>query len=230
MTFIKNEINILHLSDLHFGVEDMGGLGREAVERREETLLEFKKSLRNIEDKWNPNIIAISGDIGWAGRKENYVEAWEFIEELLDEFQLSSKHIILCSGNHDRNLDHSKCLPVPDSPNDVDLLFENNLQDLEEPFSEFIQFSKAHNLEQLMFGDNNNYLVGFRELYNLRFAIINSAWFSNGGHGDLGKLFIGNPIIRKLKLAKQLADKANYNNEPTTITLLHHPPNWLHHC
>lgn len=99
---IMNELNILHLSDLHFGIELFSDIKEDVIEKRIEILNKLNEKLSNLKQNWRPDIIAISGDIGFSGEKENYDDAWNWINELLKNLNLNTDKLILCPGNHDR--------------------------------------------------------------------------------------------------------------------------------
>lgn len=94
------EINILHLSDLHFGMEPFKDTENEInstkVAERVLTLKSLKKSLKDLTEEWKPQILVISGDIGWKGHEQDYIEAEEWITKLRNE--LNIKDIVVCPG------------------------------------------------------------------------------------------------------------------------------------
>jgi metallophosphoesterase superfamily enzyme len=61
-------VNVLHLSDLHFGIEPDPKHSPAALAQRKNTLDGLLKSLEKLDKNWRPTIIAISGDIGWKAR------------------------------------------------------------------------------------------------------------------------------------------------------------------
>jgi len=96
------KVNILHLSDLHFGIEPSQERPETTLAQRKNALEELIKGLKGIDDDWQPDIVAISGDIGWAGCETDYKEARKWIEkDLLMALGLSVDDLIVCAGNHD---------------------------------------------------------------------------------------------------------------------------------
>lgn len=91
------QINWLHISDLHIGVE------------RQDVLLpkikhEFMKDIEQMLKKIGTlDIVFFTGDITQSGKKEEYNQASSFIYELWDIFKRSgSNPILICTpGNHD---------------------------------------------------------------------------------------------------------------------------------
>lgn len=72
-------INILHLSDLHFGIENSFTISQERKDRTKEAYQCLTASLRDLPSEWKPHLIVISGDIGWAGKPADYTQAWEWL-------------------------------------------------------------------------------------------------------------------------------------------------------
>jgi len=62
---MAGKVNILHLSDLHFGMEPTEKIASTAVDQRNLTLEELTKTLAALDEKWRPDLVAVSGDIGW---------------------------------------------------------------------------------------------------------------------------------------------------------------------
>ncbi len=223
-----DKVNILHLSDLHFDIEKTKNISKAAVEKREETIKGLLRSIENIDDMWKPDIIVISGDIGFAGKESDYSEAWNWIQKILKTLKLGSERIILCAGNHDRNLTALNVKGAPQDPliadNDLE---EETIDNMIIPFDNFIKFNKNNNIPPLSFNNRDNYLIGVRELLNLEFIVLNSAWFSLGGDKDEKKMYIGLPHIRNMKISSKIVDESEIIPKSMKIAVLHHPPEWL---
>ncbi|MCP4349293.1 MAG: metallophosphoesterase [Desulfobacterales bacterium] len=224
-----NIVNILHLSDLHFGIEASGKYSDTVIANRKNTLEELIVTLKKLEKEWLPNIIVISGDIGWKGDKQDYVGAKKWLnDELLTNLNLTQSELILCPGNHDINRDKTKGLGPPDSHEDADdWLAIEHLDNLIKPFQAYNSFCKdMMKVPELRIGDKSFNLMGQRVIEELRFVVLNSAWFCRGDH-DKDKLWLGLPQIKVLKAQKQIADRDNYDEDMITISVFHHPPLWL---
>lgn len=76
------EKNIIQISDLHFGEYKFSN--------------ELKSNLKSQILEENPDLIIVAGDLTAMGYIDEYINAWEFIEELN---QISETHVI--PGNHD---------------------------------------------------------------------------------------------------------------------------------
>ena len=219
--------NILHLSDLHFGLEIIAKIKEEVIEKRNQILEKFIVKIENLNYNWKPDIIVISGDIGFSGEKENYEEAWKWIDLLLKKLNLNSERLILCAGNHDRYIkDIIKLKQIYPKIKDVDRFLEkDNIKKLEKRFTAFSEFCSDHNIPYLIFNDEENHLIGFREIQELRFVVLNSSWFSLGAENDRGNIFVGLSHILDMKKKEQL--KNPDITEDVTISILHHPFEWL---
>jgi len=232
-----SEINVLHLSDLHFGIEPFSDENEELTEKKKRILNSLIEKLKDLDQEWHPDIIAISGDIGFSGEEENYEMAWNWIYRLLIDLNLNIDRLILCPGNHDRYIkDYIKYLnrkprrrqPQPIYPKieDADKFLETpDIQELAKRFYQFSGFCETHNIPPLIFNGKRSNLLGFREIQKLRFVVLNSSWFSLGGENDRGNIFIGLPHIVDMKNNEQLINPDV--TEEISISILHHPFEWL---
>jgi len=216
---------ILHLTDIHFGWE---GDNPSGLANRKVCLDGMLAELKNVELSWKPTIICLSGDIGWHGKKSDYVEAKKWLDTLLNTCGLTYNELIVCAGNHDVIRSKAQKLPRPESTKDADKVLEPPIAEhFEGPFSQFIEFCKNANLPNLRFGDYNSQLVGERTINGFRFVVFNSAWFSKD-NDDKEKLWLGQSHIKYLEAKGQLPSLRSSDSAPITIALLHHPAEWLH--
>jgi 3',5'-cyclic AMP phosphodiesterase CpdA len=95
-------MNIIHLSDVHFG-------NKESTFVNESIKKPLISLLNEIE---SPTTLVISGDITFKGSKEGFTEAKNFFDEILQSNNLERKHIIACPGNHDLNAEESNPLTL----------------------------------------------------------------------------------------------------------------------
>ena len=225
---MADKIIILHLSDLHFGIEPSSKIAPTAIAQRKNTLDELLKKLSGIEAEWSPGFVVISGDIGWKGKKEDYIEAKAWIDRLLAQLKLTPNELILCPGNHDIDRDRTKGMNPPSFPQDADdWLKIENLDNFVRPFEAFSTFYDDVKVPKLTTGSYACQLMGQREVEGIRFIVLNSAWFSRGKK-DKGNLWIGHPQIEVMKAEGQLINPAKYDDEIITVSILHHPPTDLH--
>ena len=224
-------VNILHLSDLHFGMEKTEKIPATAVDKRNLTLSELIKTLKNVDEKWLPDLVAVSGDIGWKGKREDYDKAKDWLtKELLPMLKLAPDKLVICPGNHDIDREETFGMDPPSSTDDADewLKLERN-KNFSRPFEAFIDFCKnMMGISPLEIGDQSGNLTGKIDLHGLRFVILNSAWFCRGDD-DPNNLWMGKPMLEKMAANNQLIDPDNYdvNASPVAIALFHHPHEWL---
>lgn len=85
----------LHLSDLHF--RESTSWDADIVLRE---LLKDIKARVTVDDL-RPNLIFVTGDIAYSGKKSEYRLAATFFDQLLGVTGLDKKHLFVVPGNHD---------------------------------------------------------------------------------------------------------------------------------
>lgn len=217
-------ITILHLSDLHFG---WGGDERGRTDR-DLALKGLLRLLRRLEPEWMPEVVCITGDIGWKGHASDYAEAGKWIGEVLSLLGLSPEALFLCPGNHDSNRVKAKLNTRPSGSAEADeWLVVPTPESLELPFQAFSDFSKSMNPPPYRLGDRESFTVGHRSYKGLNFVSHNSAWYSQGDD-DKDRLWIGANFIKLMESRGQLPHPSDLAEYPLTIALMHHPREWFH--
>jgi hypothetical protein len=89
---------VLHLTDLHFEWEGDDAAGRA---NRATCLEGMLDQLSKIEEAWRPEVVCLTGDLGWCGTASNYVEAKEWLDKLLGTCRLTYIDFVATVGNHD---------------------------------------------------------------------------------------------------------------------------------
>jgi 3',5'-cyclic AMP phosphodiesterase CpdA len=85
-------VNVLHLSDLHFGA----GIANAVIFNRiSEALIAL------IKDISSPPVIVLSGDVTFQGRINGYADAGRFFESIRTGAGLERSRFLICPGNHD---------------------------------------------------------------------------------------------------------------------------------
>jgi hypothetical protein len=217
-------ITILHLSDLHFGWDgDVRGRTD-----RDLALKGLLRQLRKIEPEWKPEIVCITGDIGWKGQASDYAEAEKWIGEVLGLLGLPPEAVFLCPGNHDSNRIKAKLNPRPTASAEADERLVIPLpESLELPFQAFSDFSRSMNIPPYELGDIESFTVGHRSYKGLNFVSHNSAWYSQGDD-DKDRLWIGANFIKLMESKGQLPHPSDLGDYQATIALMHHPREWFH--
>lgn len=221
-----SNINILHLSDIHFGIEPTtdGIINSHKIAQRKLVLQRLINTLKNIDLEWKPNIIVISGDIGWRGKKEDYIEAKIWLEKLMKTLNISSEQLVICAGNHDLDRGEAEGFVRAEDYKDADKYLEkdNIVNKLQSCFKEYEAFANDIGIKPYEIGSKKGYLCGTLEIENIKFIVLNSAWFSRD-NDDRGKLWIGLPMLEILEANNQISQ----SDEHLCIGLLHHPNTWL---
>jgi hypothetical protein len=216
---------ILHLTDVHFGWEGDDPSGQA---NRKVCLEGMLAVVKRLEPPWKPTVICMTGDVAWRGSRRDYEEAKTWLDELLEACGLTYNELVVCAGNHDVIRPKAEKIPRPDSTRNADQVLSPPIAEhFQGPFADFIDFSKGLGLPALTFGDSESYLVGTRTTNGLRFVVLNSAWFSRDDQ-DKEKLWIGLPHLRHMEAKAQLPLIEPGQNGLQTVTLLHHPAEWLH--
>ena len=93
-------MNILYLSDIHFGRELIAS---GSFTNRTQIQDQLIQTVSTLPANMRPHYIVVTGDIAWTGAAEEYDMAYDWFSRLLAELQLSGEKIALCAGNHDIN-------------------------------------------------------------------------------------------------------------------------------
>jgi predicted MPP superfamily phosphohydrolase len=216
---------ILHISDVHFGWEGENPSGKA---ERKVCLDSLLSVLSNLDSPWKPSIICLSGDIGWRGAASDYSDAKTWVDSLLKCCGLDYGRIIVCVGNHDIDRKIAEKVPRPASTIEADKVLQVPIEEhFIRPFQKYNDFCKSSGIPAMMFGGEESYLAGAREIDNMRFVILNSAWFAKDNE-DKGKLRVGLPHMKYMEANSQLPPVQFDGKGQITIALLHHPSDWLH--
>ena len=219
---------ILHLSDLHFGWEG----SPKARDERAVVLNALLERLTNLDNEWKPNIICITGDLGWKGKEKDYTEAKRWVAQLLKNLNLNSKALFMCPGNHDLDRKTAQDFFRAANYNDADKALAPPIKPhFQRIFRCFINFCKDLKIPPFSLKKEKNYLVGQRSIRDMHVVCYNSSWYSRDDY-DENKLWLGLPFVRAMEVAKQLPAPAELDTFEPTIALLHHPPSdhrqWFH--
>jgi hypothetical protein len=212
-------VYILHLSDLHFQTDKNSS----ALAHR---TIAIKGLLKTIQEQdWKPNIIVVSGDIGWKGKEIDYNAAKTWFSTICKELDIPSQNIILVPGNHDVDYDDTIGMSYPDNATTADQwLSLNNLSHFETYFKNYIHFCDDMHIPNFTIGRKPFALTGIRECMGIRFVGLNSAWFCRGKN-DRTHLWLGLELMKVLEASEQL--KLNNQADMITIAVFHHPFEWF---
>ncbi|MCP4699030.1 MAG: TIR domain-containing protein [Gammaproteobacteria bacterium] len=92
-------MNILHLSDLHFGIDPGESSNWHSQVAGD---LEIELKCKRLD------ALILSGDVGCRSEPEEYRAAERFVRQLCKEFHLGAEQIVIVPGNHDLNWELSE--------------------------------------------------------------------------------------------------------------------------
>jgi 3',5'-cyclic AMP phosphodiesterase CpdA len=174
----KQPVTVLHLTDLHFGCEAKNSHGRSSgLDERKNRLRKLTESLGKLakqQPDWRPQVVAITGDIGWKGIDDDYQLAKEWLDELLQHLGLSYSQVVVCAGNHDINRVAVDRITVPTSAEMADSYLQADISDDDlRGFKAFTSFCESAGIAAYrLAGENKNWLVGQTELAGLTFIAL----------------------------------------------------------
>lgn len=182
---------------------------------------------RRRADAGTIDFVLATGDLAFAGKTHEYARAAAFFEEVTRVAGVSRERIFCVPGNHDVDRDRQKtsftgARHILQSQNDIDLFLgsREELETLLQRQDNFRRFQETYftGQERKWTADGLGYVSAIA-VGDLRIAIvgINTAWLSEGGAPDLGRLLAGErQVIDALVIASE-AD-AHF-----VIAMGHHP-------
>ncbi len=250
-------VTILHITDLHFDaqadstVRNQRNIVLKSMrEKLKAAIGSFTPAGQDEAEVWRPSIIAVTGDIAFRASRADYEMAAEFFQDLINDLSVKPWNVIVCPGNHDRNLQRSKGLSYPKDAWTADewlsesslrpFVFDGDLKcsspPLVAPFSDYLKFCRDMEFAVPRGLDGLEYLTGVAnvevEQTRFSFLVLNSAWFSQPGGSDVRNLWLGLPLIEALLQSGQIARTADDVNPESSahlrVALCHHPREWLH--
>jgi formylglycine-generating enzyme required for sulfatase activity/predicted MPP superfamily phosphohydrolase/energy-coupling factor transporter ATP-binding protein EcfA2 len=218
-----SEINILHLSDIHFKKkkDDQDKAFRQDVQQK---LIKAVKD--HLKEHEPPEVVVITGDIAFSGKKPEYDEALELFGNLKDILQKDTQFLAV-PGNHDVDRDQvDKFASLYNVVKDkqVDEFLRQTDQVKRKIFIKFKAYRKfLHQVNPTLLESkksNRDYfwVKNFKEK-GVSFLGLNSAWASEGNN-DRMNIALGNQqVMQALEKSGEI---------PYRILLMHHPLfNWL---
>lgn len=213
----------IHLSDIHFGQEN-GGQYVVNADAKRQLVSDVRSTLQKMQAQASG--IIISGDIAYAGKKEEYQTAFSWISDVAKAAGCSPVDVQVVPGNHDIDRDlitngaqalinviHEKgdeaLNDLLESESDRDMLYHR--------FSEYRQFAAGYNCGL----DGEGSIEGHRVFEiapgrYLKFYGINTALICSKERSEEGKLLLG-----------QRQRVIDIEEGVETIVIGHHPPHWL---
>lgn len=215
----------LHLSDFHLRTKS--GWSQDVV---------LKSMLDDIQDRYvgasRPDLLFLTGDIAFSGKKEEYDLAEDFVRKLCAGLKIELERLCVIPGNHDIDLDREEDAFIGarctlQSTTEVDRFFGNEgrcktIFARQAAFRDFVNNVAPLNLEpfsSISYAHCRIIQVG---TLRIKVLLLDSAWLAQGGVEDVGALLVGE---------KQVLDcccKDGFSEDGfLTFALLHHPVAWL---
>jgi formylglycine-generating enzyme required for sulfatase activity/metallophosphoesterase superfamily enzyme len=212
---------ILHISDLHVSTDK--DFDRKVVL---DPLLDILRE--DVEKNLRPEIVVITGDLAWKGKKEEYAKAEEFLTDLRNVLRLGKEQFFIVPGNHDMDRDKYRPTDLPkyESMEKLNVELENEVYrvDLLKGFEDYFDFIKD-NYPHLQ--PEHKRLIPFVYKHETKggkqigLVGLNSAWLSRT-NPDIGKVAVGEFQIKNAFMLLKEMGKLDW-----VIYLFHHPLNWL---
>ncbi len=219
----KNQLQILHISDLHIKDDPDESFDRERVL---EPLVQRAKE--DLQEGFCPEIVVVTGDIAFKGTEAEYALAGPFFDDLMTALGLDTDRLFMVPGNHDVNRKkyRPKDIPVYDTMPELnaELREEEYRRDLLKGMAAYFGFVETRYLHLKPLEDR---LVPFVRHYSsscgrkVHIIGLNSAWMCRRSD-DRGAVALGEyQMVRAMEAAKALPEA------DARLVLLHHPLDWL---
>ncbi|MCD7763635.1 MAG: metallophosphoesterase [Lachnospiraceae bacterium] len=227
-------MNILHLSDIHFGRNNPKYKVAGEFQHKEKILEELLESIG--ETRCKPEHIVVTGDVAWWGRKQDFDEALVWFKKLLKITNLSGKDITFCPGNHDVNWSYGNANRnmTPENIEMIDEMYQyDKIHEFEAPlynyekFCEQLEVAPFHYLKEGQW--EASYSIGHKDIVLANGEIIRLVSFNTAllsyvpGYPD-DQMMIGQKQVFDLIKYGILGDSSIY----FTIALFHHAERFLH--
>lgn len=215
---------ILHLSDIHIRCEGDESFDFAVVL---DPLIDRIKDDRE-KKKINVELVFLTGDIAFQGKKEEYDIAAGYLTRLMKEIDLPKERLFIVPGNHDvnRQLYRPSDLPSYKSMRDLNNELGNTgyRSELFKGQQEYFDFINSHFPHLTTLNEN---LIPFVQTcetksgHVLGLLGLNSAWMCRRSP-DQGEVAIGEYQLKKAKAHLKPLGNTNLN-----LACFHHPVSWL---
>lgn len=230
-------MNILHLSDIHFGRNYPYYGIKDNFTKHDKILDELIDIISNLDDMLKPEHILFTGDIVWHGKSKEYKEAEIWFKKLLKACNLTGKDISFCVGNHDIDLSYTNLETnvTSNMVNEIDHMYRyENIEKLEPCLYAYNEFCKNIGTEPYIYplkGEKKySYSVGYKDVHfkngkTVRLLSMNTALLMTQKNIPDDKMWLGREQIKSLMTYDILpASKDIWY----TIALFHHSDRFLH--
>lgn len=211
------KVAILHLSDMHINGHNAQWLINKTSK--------IASAVWNDFSECDKIIIAVSGDIAFSGKAEEYTYAKQFFKSLLRAFvecnlkNTKLENSIICvPGNHDCNFDNDNAARrmllggLQSAPETVDKSVYEAISVPQEEFRTFVKEIIIDKTYTLSINNDVPIRVGDKTIL---FKLYNTAWMSNLNEHQ-------NSILMPISLMEQ-----ETHNADLAISMFHHHYSWL---
>lgn len=213
----------IHLSDIHFGQEKNGGVVFINDDAKRRLLDDAAAEITRLGK--SASGIIVTGDIAYSAKRDQYVKAGAWLDQLAKRVGCSRLDIQMVPGNHD--IDRDAITPVMNfhlesirerGDKVLDMLLDDDAQRevLYERFAEYRDFSGGYGCDLDVGGEYSaDVAVPLAPGRTLRFVRLNSALICSRNDEE-GKLILGS----RQRVFEPI-------NGEEMVVLVHHPLNWL---
>lgn len=230
-----DEVNILHISDLHYGIgnEDEKEIFNMMRTKMIRSLVRELNKYESGLGAWKPDIVVVSGDIANTGDDKEY-QAFksDFYDFVKNGWELDDDCIIICPGNHDVMLENVNKNKIPrPSKSKKGMSPGDELKPLDRiNTKELTSSSTGDNIDEPLMSYFHDYIINCcdgkcQNIVRLqsptkwpwvKFLILNSAWDCRG-RNDEDRLRVGAHFVQKYLLSAGEEDDSIY------CAVFHHP-------
>ena len=162
----QNEIAILHLSDLHFDIND----SKETLDSKWNEMISLLKK-----SKIKVNYLVITGDsICFYNMNENFDIAANYINDLIDQLKINKNNVILCMGNHE--------MQAYGEQDNISTLFDDFDSNIKPKIDNYNKFQSKINNKEIK-DENDMYYI--KAYDNFTFFVINSLYYLDDNNKGL---------------------------------------------
>lgn len=234
-------MNILHLSDIHFG-RDKHGIA-EPFSNKSQILEQLIAFISSLDNSAKPDLVLTTGDIAWYGLKSEFDEAFTWYQKLKSALALSNDRFVFCPGNHDLNRNTAVSFSENELLNDsqklsiekCDYYYEYEQSHiLEARFHNYNVFCENMGMQPYSYKLKNgqqeySYLIGSSQFQingqSFILSSFNTAYLPYGNILNDDQMFLGLPQIKSLLECKNLSPTQGGSYR---IALFHHADRFLH--
>ena len=219
MNELSKELKWLHISDFHL---------KENIKWSQDLVL--NSLLEDVKKKYSgesrPDLIFVTGDISFSGKKAEFNMAQEFIDKISEVTLVEKNNIFFVPGNHDidRNEEEDAIVGargLTKSLAELDRIYSNpkRLKTLYNRQKNYRDFANSNRTIKIYSDDSSIHNIEIElKSIKIKILLLDSAWLAHDDT-DCRKLAVG------LQQIKNCVD--DNHDKHLVIALMHHPVSWL---